>query len=516
MIEPRRVAARAAAEFVARERGAEVGGEVGYRVRFARKGGAETRLWFLTEGVFARDLVRDPFLEDVGVVVLDEFHERHLQSDVALAVVRELQDSVRPDLRLVVMSATLATEALAAFLADAAVITSEGRAHPGRSPTTTPPRPATTVVALDGTRVAAARPRARRVERDARAPAATCSSSFPARARSGASPARWRRSRRRAGIDVCRCTATSRSTSRVARCGRAAPARRARDQRRRDRVTVEGVTIVVDSGLARIGALRRADRPRPAATRPDQPLVGDPARRSRRAARAGTLRASLVAGRGGGTARVRDARVQRVDLSRMLLELATWSLRDPTTLPWLDPPPARALARARRLLVDLGALAGDAWTPTALGRRLLAFPVAPRLARMLCEAEDLGVAAEGALVAALASERDVLRASRAFAGAAPRPAFPPGPPTSCCVRSCSPRRPGRDSRPMPASASDSMRRRSVPSTARAVSSVGRGVGPRSTRRPTSCCGPCSPAFRIACAAGARPGARAPSWWAGRG
>jgi hypothetical protein len=96
VVEPRRIAARAAAEFVARERGAAVGGEVGYRVRFARKGGDATRLWFLTEGVFGRDLARDPFLEAVGVVVLDEFHERHLQSDVALAVVRELQDTVRP------------------------------------------------------------------------------------------------------------------------------------------------------------------------------------------------------------------------------------------------------------------------------------------------------------------------------------------------------------------------------------------------------------------------------------
>jgi ATP-dependent helicase HrpB len=118
--------------------------------------------------------------------------------------------------------------------------------------------------------------------------------------------------------------------------------------------------------------------------------------------------------------------IARVDLSRTLLELAAWSLRDPTTLAWLDPPPAGALERARRLLVDLGALAGDDWTPTALGRRLLVAPLAPRLARMLCEAEDLGVPAEGALVAALASERDVLQASRAFGIAAPAQ-WPSGP-----------------------------------------------------------------------------------------
>ena len=99
VLEPRRIAARAAAEFVARARGGTIGGEVGYRVRFEQRGGAATRLWFLTEGVLGRQLARDPFLEAAAVVVLDEFHERHLQGDVALAVVRELQETVRPDLR---------------------------------------------------------------------------------------------------------------------------------------------------------------------------------------------------------------------------------------------------------------------------------------------------------------------------------------------------------------------------------------------------------------------------------
>src|SRR5262245_55498682 len=126
VLEPRRIAARAAAEYVARSRGDAVGNEVGYRVRFEHRGGRATRLWFVTEGVFGRRLGDDPFLEDVGVVVLDEFHERHLQGDLALTIVRELQDSVRPDLKLVVMSATLATESLARFLPDATVLTSEG------------------------------------------------------------------------------------------------------------------------------------------------------------------------------------------------------------------------------------------------------------------------------------------------------------------------------------------------------------------------------------------------------
>ena len=96
MLEPRRIAARAAAEYVAAQRGGRTGGEVGYRVRFESRGGDTTRLWFVTEGVLGRQLARDPYLEDVGVLVLDEFHERHLPGDVALALARELQETVRP------------------------------------------------------------------------------------------------------------------------------------------------------------------------------------------------------------------------------------------------------------------------------------------------------------------------------------------------------------------------------------------------------------------------------------
>ncbi len=419
VVEPRRVAARAAAEFVARERGSEVGGEVGYRVRFARKGGAATRLWFLTEGIFARDFVRDPFLEDVGVVVLDEFHERHLQSDVALAVVRELQDSVRPDLRLVVMSATLATAALAEYLGDAAIVTSEGRAHPVATVyddgghgmrvvervTAAVRRELTAATTGD---VLVFLPGAGEIRRVARALEPVAAS---------------------AAVDVLALHGDQPLDEQV-RALRAGPRRRVvlATNVAETALTVEGVTTVVDAGLARI---LRFD----ARTGLDRLQLGSISRSSaeQRAGRAGR--------RGPGRcvrlwSRVEEAgrrdhevpEVQRVDLSRTLLELATWSLRDPTTLAWLDPPPAPALAWARGLLADLGALGGDGWTPTPLGRRLLAHPVAPRLARMLCEAEDLGVQADGALLAALASERDVLRAARVFGpGGGGQTTFPPGP-----------------------------------------------------------------------------------------
>src|SRR5262249_41055807 len=130
VLEPRRIAARAAAEFVAGARGEAVGRSIGYRVRFEQRGSAQTQLWFITEGVFGRWLTANPLLDDVGIVVLDEFHERHLQGDVALAVVRTLITTVRTDLRLVVMSATLETMRLAEHLDGAPVVTCPGRAHP--------------------------------------------------------------------------------------------------------------------------------------------------------------------------------------------------------------------------------------------------------------------------------------------------------------------------------------------------------------------------------------------------
>ncbi len=403
VVEPRRVAARAAAEFVAAARGRAVGDEVGYRVRFARRGGRATRLWFLTEGVFGRDLDRDPFLEDVGIVVLDEFHERHLQSDVALAVVRELQDTVRPDLRLVVMSATLDTAALAAYLGTAAVVTSEGRAHPvavsydeaGRGRR------------LDERVVAAVRsalahpgdvlvflPGAGEIRRVARALAPVmAASAIDVVALHGDQP-----------LDEQVRALHAGSRRRVVLATNVAETA----------LTVEGVTTVVDSGLARLASfeprtgldrLRLGTISRAAATQ-----------RAGRAGRLGPGRCIRLWSRADEVGRREHEvpEIRRVDLARTVLELAAWSLRDAATLAWLDPPPPGALERARRLLTALGAVADAAAAPTPLGRRMLALPVAPRLARMLCEAEDLGAPDTGAELAALASERDIVRATRAF------------------------------------------------------------------------------------------------------
>ena len=417
VLEPRRIAARAAAEFVAHERGGAAGGEVGYRVRFEQRGDASTRLWFLTEGVLGRQLTRDPFLERVGIVVLDEFHERHLQGDVALAVVRELQETVRPDLKLVVMSATLETDRLAAYLGNCPVLTSEGRAYPvevGYEPVADD-RPLAGRVATavrralahpDGGDLLVFLPGAAEIRRAAAAlePVAAehnlyvvpLHGDLPLDAQQRA----LQRGERRKVVLSTNVAETA--------------------------LTIDGVTAVIDAGLARvarfdakhgINALRVAPISRAAA---DQ-----------------------RAGRAGRTAPGRCLRlwtpaqhlhrlerevpeVLRLDLCGTLLELRAWGLRDVRHFGWLDPPGEGAVQRAERLLVQLGAVDADSGELTGSGRRMLDLSVPPRLARILVEAERCGCAEAGALLAALASERDICLEQRTFAVGGPRQAeLPP-------------------------------------------------------------------------------------------
>jgi ATP-dependent helicase HrpB len=408
VLEPRRIAARAAADFVARARGGRPGDEVGYRVRFEQQGGPRTRLWFLTEGVFTRQLAADPFLERAGVVVLDEFHERHLQGDVALAVLRELQETVRPDLRLVVMSATLDTDPLAAALGDAAVVTSEGRAFP---------------VTVEYDAGAGQAPLARRVAtavgRLVRDTPGDVLVFLPGAAEIRRAAEALEPLARTHALDVLPLHGELPLDAQE-RALHQGPRRRVvlATNVAETALTVEGVTAVVDSGLARIARL--------------DPRHGINALRVQSISRAS---AEQRAGRAGRTAPGRCVRlwsqaehagrrahetpeVLRLDLGRTVLELHAWSLGDARTLRWLDPPPDAALARAERLLADLGAVDGEG-ALTDIGRRMLALPAEPRLARLLVEAERRGAGEDGVLLAALAGERDVLAARGSD--------FPPGP-----------------------------------------------------------------------------------------
>ncbi len=425
VLEPRRIAARAAADFVARTRGGSAGGEVGYRVRFEQRGGARTRLWFVTEGVFSRQLAVDPFLERVAAVVLDEFHERHLQGDVALAVVRELQATVRPDLKLVVMSATLDTDAIAAALGDCVVLTSEGRAHPVEieHDDTDPRTPlAARVAAALGRELRRAGgaagdiliflPGAAEIRRVARAIDALTAVR---------------------GIDVVLLHGTLPLEAQQHALG-AGPRRRVilSTNVAETALTVEGVTTVIDSGLARIARLNARHGINTLRTVPISQASA--AQRAGRAGRLGPGRCIRLWSRADHIGRrpAETPEVLRLDLTGLVLELRGWGLRQDTGLPWLDPPPPVALAAAEHLLIQLGAVdAGGAvgacsGTLTETGRRMLVVPAPPRVARMLVEAERRGCAADGALLAALASERDVLLEAHRVEGGrgSDRPAGP--------------------------------------------------------------------------------------------
>jgi ATP-dependent helicase HrpB len=395
VLQPRRITARACARRIAFERGAPLGGEVGYQVRFDRCIGPKTRIKIVTEGIFLRMLQDDPFLESVAAVVFDEFHERSLNSDLALAMVRRVQEAVRPELKLVVMSATLAVEPIARWLADCPVVESQGRLHPvairyveelrGR-PIADRAADAVTQI-LDATPgdvlvflpgVGEIRQTARRLEPLAAAQNMAVMSLY------GDLPAEKQDevlgpiSRRKIVL-----------STNVAETS----------------LTIEGVTAVVDTGLARLLAF--------------DPHVGmdrlrltpiSQASADQRAGRAGRTQPGIClrlwAER---THHQRPAaevpEIRRLDLAGPMLELRVWGESNIRAFPWFEAPPLAALEQAELLLKRLGALDASGGV-TALGSAMARLPVSPRLARILLEGERLGQPAAAALAAALLGERD--------------------------------------------------------------------------------------------------------------
>ncbi len=401
MLEPRRVAARAAARRIADEQGWELGGEVGYQVRFERVAGPRTRLLVVTEGVLVRMLQADPFLDGVAVVVFDELHERSLDADLALAMARRTQRQARADLRLVAMSATLEAGPVAEYL-DAAVERIEGRAHPvAVSYLERPDTRRLPALAAWGARQALATtdggvlvflPGAGEIERTAellgeslRGNAATAP--VPVLPLHGsladaAQDAALRPEPRRRIVLATNLAETS--------------------------LTVPGVGAVVDTGVARVlrfdpgAALDRLELGRISASSAEQ--------RAGRAGREGPgscLRLWTAAEQR--ALQPREApEVQRVDLAGAVLQLRAWGENDVVAFPWLEPPPAEALARAEGLLRDLGAVGGDARL-TADGEAMASLPLHPRLARLVLEGHRRGWLDGAALLAALLAERDPFR-----------------------------------------------------------------------------------------------------------
>jgi ATP-dependent helicase HrpB len=394
MLEPRRLAARAAARRMAQERGENVGDTVGFQVRFERALGPRTRILVVTPGILLRMLHDDPYLESAGVVIFDEFHERGLESDLALGMARLVQQTVRPELRLVVMSATFAVEAVAAYLGGCPVVASEGRLHPveivHEARPAHRPWPVAAAEAVEHTlgrtrgdllvflpglqeiRQTARQLEALAGERDLAV--LPLHGDLPAQQQDAALFPQPRRK-------VVLATNVAETS-----------------------VTVEGVTGVVDTGLARV---LRFDADVGLDRLQLEPI--SQASADQRAGRAGRTEPGVCvrlwsAASHRARAEQTEPEIRRVDLAGAVLHLLCLGEADVTRFPWLEPPRDDAVTQALALLRRLGALHETAVTD--LGRTLARLPVHPRLGRLLVEGRRLGVAERAALAAALLSERD--------------------------------------------------------------------------------------------------------------
>ena len=399
VLQPRRLAARLAATRVASERGGELGGEVGYEVRFDRRVGAHTKIRFVTEGVLTRRLLGDPGLRGVGCVIIDEFHERHLDGDLALALVARLR-ATRPTLKLVVMSATLDAAPVAAFLDDAPVVRSEGRTFP---------------ITIEHAEQPDDRPLGRQVAAAVRRAAQDGLDGDVLVFLPGAAEIR------RCQDDLAEVAAIfgldvlplygDLPVEEQDRAVRPGPRRKVilATNVAETSVTIDGVVCVIDSGLARIA------RHSPWTGLPS--LQIEPVSRAsctQRAGRAGRTRPGRVIRLY--TKHDHDIRrafevpeIARTDLAGAALELHGAGLAGLAALRWFDAPPGPAATAAEELIVRLGAVERGAAgaTITALGRRMLRFPLHPRLARIVCEAEGRGVAEPACMIAALLGAREL-------------------------------------------------------------------------------------------------------------
>ncbi|NCT87901.1 ATP-dependent helicase HrpB [Stenotrophomonas acidaminiphila] len=392
MLEPRRVAARSAAQFMARQLGEAVGETVGYRIRFENKVSARTRIEVVTEGILTRMLQDDPLLEGVGALLFDEFHERHLSADLGLALALDVQAGLREDLRIVVMSATLDGERLAAFL-DAPRLSSEGRGFPVE------------ITHFPARRDEALEAQARRAVEHALAAHPGDVLVFL--------PGQREIARVQAALEPVLPAATDvlplhgeLPVEQQSRVLQPDP-----DGRRRvvlatnvaeSSVTLPGVRVVVDAGLAREP---RYD-PNSGFSRLDAVAISQ-ASADQRAGRAGRVAAGWALRLWPQSQRLEPQRrpeMAQVELAGLALELAAWGS---DALRFVDPPPAGALAAARELLQRLGALDGTAITGS--GRRMLALGTHPRLAAMLLAAANPREQALAADLAALLEARDPLR-----------------------------------------------------------------------------------------------------------
>jgi len=398
MLEPRRLAARAAAERMAETLGEPVGGRVGYRIRGEAKSGKATRIEVVTEGILTRMVQSDPELSGIGAILFDEFHERSIHADLGLALSLEVAEALRPDLRLLVMSATLDAAPVAALLGDAPLITSQGRAfpvdtryldHPWSQPTGRTRFDAAladlilTAHAADEGDLLAFLPG----EGEIRRVAARLSGALPEATRVhplfGAMPFKDQRAAIRpaeTGRKIVLATAIAETS-----------------------LTIEGVRIVVDGGQARRARFDSASAMSRLVT--ERVTRAEAEQRRGRAGRVapGVCYRLWTKGEDGALAAFPPPEILAADIAPLVLECALWGATDPAALPFLTPPNPVAVAEAQALLRDLGALDETA-AITVHGKALARLPLHPRLGHMV-----LSGGPDAPLLAALLSERDIVQ-----------------------------------------------------------------------------------------------------------
>jgi ATP-dependent helicase HrpB len=396
VLEPRRLAARAAAERMAATLGEKVGDTVGLRVRFGSKVSRRTRIEIVTEGIFTRLILDDPSLDGVAAVLLDEFHERSLDADLALALARDSQQGLRDDLKLLAMSATLDGARVARLLGGAPVLESAGRAFEVE----------TRYLGRDQ-RAPIEQQMADAVARALRADPGSVLAFLPGAAEIRRTENLLKERLSDPTVDVVTLYGALDAQMQDRAIAPAPPNRRKvvlATAIAETSLTIQGVRIVIDSGLARVPRYE----PDVGLTRLETVRVSRAAADQRRG-RAGRTEPGICY-------RLWDEpqtaslepyarpEILAADLSGMLIDLAQWGASDPGKLSFLDPPPAGALAEAQALLIELGAINGEGRI-TEEGRRLRALPLPPRLARMVVDAAAEGAGALAANIAAILSER---------------------------------------------------------------------------------------------------------------
>ncbi len=400
VLQPRRIAARLLAARIAQERGVRLGGEVGYQIRFERVESAQTRIKFVTEALLLRQMASDPELKGVGAVVFDEFHERNLHSDVALALARRLQETHRPDLLIMAMSATLDTEAVAKWLGSAETLAADGRAYPVQIEYTHLPRNSTRPI-WD----AAAEQVRRVLQEEAEGDILVfMPGSYEIMRTIGA----VRNLPESGGVDILPLYGEL-PPEEQDRAVKPSPGRKVivATNVAETSLTIPGVRAVVDAGLARIA---RFDPHRGIDTLLVEPVSQASAeQRAGRAGRTGPGRCIRLWSQTDHEARpLREVpEIKRVDLSETILLLLSSGWGEAATFPWYEKPDDKALQRALTVLADLGAVDAQGKL-TNLGRRMSVFPAHPRYARMLLAAGDLDCVYEVCRIAGLAQGRDIL------------------------------------------------------------------------------------------------------------